>query len=49
MILLEKWDTNGILGMKVQTPSGVSTYKLKSTRNPRKGSPALQLFISKVK
>ena len=30
-------------------PSEVSTYKLKSTWNPPKGSPSLQLFLSKVK
>ena len=30
-------------------PSEVSTYKLKSTWNPPKGSPALKLFLSKVK
>ena len=30
-------------------PSAVCTYKLKSTCNPRKGSPALELFLSKVK
>ena len=30
-------------------PSEVSTYKPKSTWNPPKGSPALELFLSKVK
>ena len=30
-------------------PSESSTYKLKSTWNPPKGSPALELFLSKVK
>ena len=30
-------------------PSEISTYKLKSTWNPPKGSPALELFLSKVK
>ena len=30
-------------------PSEVSTYKLKSTWNPPKGSPALELFLRKVK
>ena len=30
-------------------PSEVSTFKLKSTWNSPKGSPALELFISKVK
>ena len=30
-------------------PSEVSTYKLKSTWYPPKGSPALELFLSKVK
>ena len=27
----------------------ISTYKLKSTWNPPKGSPALELFLSKIK
>ena len=30
-------------------PSEISTYKLKSTWNPPRGSPALELFLSKVK
>ena len=30
-------------------PSQVSTFKPKSTWNPPKGSPVLELFLSKVK
>ena len=51
MTLLRKWDANGILGMKVKMkvkPSEVSTHKPKSAWNTLEGSPALELFLSKV-
>ena len=44
----KKWDASGILRNETQNiPFEVSTYK--STWNPTKGSPALELFLSNGK